>query len=388
MTTAASSVDVAVVGGGLIGSAAARHLAEAGHDVAVFAPPEPQDWSSHTGPFASHYDAGRITRVMASDEVWAEVAARSIGRYDDIAKRSGIEFHDPRGLAWVGPDLGAAVTNAVARGADARLVSPEWLLATTGIRPPNIAGLQCGYETAPAGVVNPRQLVAAQLRLCELAAGAVIPAAVSSVRSTATGVELTGGFGTVRAGKVLVAAGAYGADLLGIDVGLDRHLRTTLRVDMGPGHEIPSLICELVEHPDIDNMYWNPPVRYPDGRMLFKIGCETDAAPRARSVGDLTKWFQGTGDPAEAAALLATTKALLPAAAVRSWDTVPCVVTRTASELPAIGWVEDRVAVALAGNGSSAKSSDELGRLASSLFSETGWVDDQLPSTTFAVALA
>ena len=54
--------DVAVVGRGLIGSAAARHLAESGIKVVVIGD-EPADRRLSLGPFCSHPDEGRITRV-------------------------------------------------------------------------------------------------------------------------------------------------------------------------------------------------------------------------------------------------------------------------------------------------------------------------------------
>ena len=376
--------DIAVVGGGLMGSSAARHLAEAGHKIAVIASPEPDNWSAHTGPFASHYDAGRITRVISADPMWAEVARRSIARYDDIASRSGIDFHDPRGLAWLGIDIEGAVTNSIERGGNARMVTPEWLYALTGIQTPPTPNMQVAYEGAPAGVVNPRRLAAAQLRLAELAGATIVRAAADRVRTTAAGHAVGGLFGEVEASRVLLATGAYGAELVGVSLAARRLLRTTLRIDLGPAPEMPSLILDPVEHPHIGDLYWNPPVRYPDGRTLFKVGCEIDNAPVAETVDDLTAWFATDGDPVEADALLTTSRALLPGADFRSWETVPCVITRTESRYPYLGWVDDNIAVAVGGNGSSAKSCDELGRLASTLFSDAGWDDQVLSAAQFA----
>lgn len=376
--------EVAVVGGGLIGSSAARHLAEAGHRTVVIASPEPDDWSAHQGPFASHYDSGRITRVISADPMWAEVATRSIARYDDIATRSGIEFHDPRGLAWLGIGIETAVTNSVERGGTARMVTADWLFATTGIRTPSTPGLEVAYEGAPAGIVNPRMLAAAQLRLAELAGATVIRAAADGVRTTGAGAAVTGSFGEVEANRILLATGAYGAELVGVTLAAKRLLRTTLRVDLGPATAMPSLILDPVEHPHIGDLYWNPPVRYPDGRLLFKVGCEIDNAPVAETLDDLTSWFGSDGDPVEAEALLTTSRTLLPGAHFRSWETAPCVITRTASRHPYIGWIDDNVAVAVGGNGSSAKSCDELGRLASTLFGEQGWNDPTLDAAMFA----
>ena len=57
--------DIAVVGRGLMGTAAARYLAQMGHRMALIGPSEPQNRATHDGPFGSHHDAGRITRGLA-----------------------------------------------------------------------------------------------------------------------------------------------------------------------------------------------------------------------------------------------------------------------------------------------------------------------------------
>ena len=124
---------VAVIGRGMIGAAAARHLAEAGVHVVLIGAGEPADYATSTGPFASHYDQGRITRISSASPVWAELAARSIERYADMAARSGIEFHDARGLAQASTDTHASIDNAIVRGGKARQVDPTWLRETTGI---------------------------------------------------------------------------------------------------------------------------------------------------------------------------------------------------------------------------------------------------------------
>ena len=58
------------------------------------------------------------------------------------------------------------------------------------------------------------------------------------------------------------------------------------------------------------------------------------------------------------------------------------MVTGTRTGYPYIGWIDDGLAVSLGGNGSAAKSSDELGRLAATLFSADGW-DDTIAASTF-----
>ena len=75
--------DIAVIGKGLIGSAAARHLAVSFHDlkVCVIGPDEPQIRKAHDGVFASHYDQGRITRVLDPSPLWGHLARESIKQY-------------------------------------------------------------------------------------------------------------------------------------------------------------------------------------------------------------------------------------------------------------------------------------------------------------------
>jgi glycine/D-amino acid oxidase-like deaminating enzyme len=75
-----------IVGRGMMGAAAARHLAKATDGVAVIGPDEPTDKQSHDGVFASHYDEGRITRTIDPDRDWALLANRSIGRYAEIER--------------------------------------------------------------------------------------------------------------------------------------------------------------------------------------------------------------------------------------------------------------------------------------------------------------
>ena len=100
-----------IVGCGLLGAAAARHLAAMDEGVAVIGPQEPADKVRHEGVFASHYDEGRITRTIDRDPVWARLANRSIARYAEIERESGIDFFTEAGALLVMPARvqGAAV---------------------------------------------------------------------------------------------------------------------------------------------------------------------------------------------------------------------------------------------------------------------------------------
>jgi sarcosine oxidase len=89
---------VIVIGRGMMGAAAARHLSAMIEGVALIGPREPAERKSHHGVFASHYDEARITRTFDDNMVWATLAARSLDRYAEIEANSGISFFTRGGM--------------------------------------------------------------------------------------------------------------------------------------------------------------------------------------------------------------------------------------------------------------------------------------------------
>jgi glycine/D-amino acid oxidase-like deaminating enzyme len=74
--------EVVVVGAGMFGSAAAKHLSNAGAQVLVIGPAEPAGGvpaSQHE--FGAYFDEARITRRLGWDEVWGTTDARSLERF-------------------------------------------------------------------------------------------------------------------------------------------------------------------------------------------------------------------------------------------------------------------------------------------------------------------
>lgn len=374
-----SPFDVAVIGRGLIGSAAGRHLAEAGLRVVMVGPDEPADWASWDGPFSSHGDEGRITRLADRDPVWAEVAARSIERYADIEARSGVEFHRACGLAISTGELDGWVDNGRSAGADIEPIGAAELARTTGIT--LAVGAGAVLEGPPAGRINPRRLVVAQTILARRAGASIVAGPAESLERTATGAgtgfEVGGGWGSVRAQRVLLATGAFGSGLIGNCLPLVRRPRTVVLAGVsgvgdGPDPaDLPSLILRPPPDQRLSALYWVPPVPYPDGRTWLKVGGSLVPEP---VIGDgpdpdreLVEWFHGQGDPVEIEALEACLRSLLPTMTIGATRSVPCVYTGTASGRPIIDWVDEGIGVAIGGNGSAAKSSDELGRLGAAL---------------------
>ena len=90
--------DIAVVGSGMIGAAAAKHILTLQPDlhVLLIGPNEPGSrtvtpggQSNSTDIYGAHYDVGRITRVLDPDYSWATLARRSIANYRKLESESG-----------------------------------------------------------------------------------------------------------------------------------------------------------------------------------------------------------------------------------------------------------------------------------------------------------
>lgn len=364
----------AVVGKGLIGSAAARHLAEAGQDVVLIGPDESTEVQGHGGVFASHHDAGRITRVLDRDPLWATLARDSLAGHPALEATTGIRFHHPhavRFVAGVGSDLPAALTATAAQlGVACRHDAP--IHADLALP----AGAVVLGEEEPAGWIAPRQLVRAQV-LAAIAAGArIVRQPVWALRERADGVHLILDDGSeVIADRVLLCAGVFTAPVeLATGLPLTSEGRTVLRARVEPDQleRLAGLPCLVLDASGFDpaDLYLMPPLRYPDGHHYVKLG--TSAWTHVLDdLEQLQQWFRLPPPGTDSARLADALVRLLPilADAVLEFDT--CAVTRTTTGRPLVDWTTaGRIAVACGGNGKAAKSSDAIGRLAALLVSD------------------
>ena len=224
---------IIVIGRGLVGSAAGRHLSELTDGVVVLGPDEPADRAAHTGVFASHYDEGRITRVVDRDPAWAVTAKRSIDRYAELEARSGIRFFTDAGYLGIGAAgsdyLDRCETVGRMFGADTTRLDAAGIAARFPFLavPDGAGGLYEGH----AGYVSPRAMVRAQAEVARQQGAVIITDEATAVRPTAGGVEVdTARGGTLRAERVLVAAGAFtdACGLLPVDLRLRVLGRTVL----------------------------------------------------------------------------------------------------------------------------------------------------------------
>lgn len=362
--------DFIVIGGGMMGAPCARHLAEAGHRVALIAAPEPVDKTASDGPFGSHYDAARITRRVAADADWSLMSCRSIDRYRDIEARSGLAIFHETGALMSGPDDGpmAATFTDRFRAVAKALPPPPPLMGTCDTWERLGLALPCGsfatYEATLGGWIDPRAMRAAQIALA-LSAGTTLIAQAATAR---TGGRVTLADGTVIEGaQVIVATGPHaGSDgLLPRRPAMKVWARTIAfaRLSDGTGAalaDMPSVI--FVPQGWDHDLYVLPPVRYPDGRLYLKIGGQVDS-PRIRSAREMRDWFAGTGSATVGHRLLEQLAGLLPGIPFEATHTEPCAVVWTETGFPYIERLDDTVTALIGGNGAAAKCGDELGRL-------------------------
>ena len=358
---------VAVIGRGLIGAAAARYLAKAGHEVLLIGPDEPTEKAGHDGPFGSHYDEARITRRLDPNPFWAEVAAASIARYADIEIEGEARFYIPAGALMTGPKDGATVRGIREVQAITGDQTPELDCNALSTRFEFLAfpgGTVGFHETKSAGYVNPRRLILAQSNAAEKHGARIVRHPVEEITETGNGATVAAGGEVFEVNQVLVAAGAYTNFLLPRPLDLTIYARTVALLEVDPAESarlarMPSLLYRFADGRD---PYLLPPIPYPDGCTYLKIGGDpvdvTLSSPQ-----DISRWFRSGGNHEVAAYLSEMACEILPGLRILAVQADACAVMYTKTGLPYIDRVSPRISVATGGCGAAAKCSDELGRL-------------------------
>lgn len=384
-----------VIGAGMMGAAAARHLSSQTEGVALIGPGEPTDRKSHYGVFSSHYDEARITRGFDGDPVWAELAKRSIERYSEIEKKSGVRFYHEVGCLFTGDGngLGGDYVSGAMRGKDAlgltvETYEPDALSSRFPMfsLPDDHHGW---FEPHNAGYVNPRALVKAQITIARQQGASILRQTVVKVFDGGSGVEIETSEGhRYTAERVIVAAGGFTnmADILPVKVDMAATGRTIAFFELNEEKQeafagMPSTIVLAASEDDI--VYILPPVRYPDGKVYLKIGGESEKG-RLETLDQAVQWFHSDGTASEVDFLVRRAIELMPALAGCPVTSGSCVASITRTGYPYVGYTSSsNIAVLTGGNFASAKSSDEIGRLGAVLL-----LEGQLSEDNFAAQMA
>ena len=393
MIDRAKAFDIAVIGAGMMGSAAARHLAKMGARVVLIGPPEPDAKTAHNGVFASHYDQARISRNLDSNHDWSRLAQASIDRYAGIAEAGGRKFYRPVGSIMAGPETGPDSTfiqNALKVGKDRRIAHEELRGDKLRARFPFFDfpdGMLVLYEENGGGWINPRHHVAAQIKAAKRLGVSMYQHEVRSVTEKRDHVVIACADGMeVSAGKAVIACGAFSKaeGLLPEPIPMEVYARTVTFLEL-PNEEIARLrnMPSVVYIPPDKSCdpYILPPVPYADGKTYLKLGGDPEDI-QLETVEDIKAWFQSNGDERVGAFLRDQLLRLMPDLNYTSVSFGSCVTSFTPSGKPLIYQQTERLIALTGGNGAGAKCSDELGRLGAKLAFE-GDIDGEGYETDF-----
>jgi sarcosine oxidase len=373
-----------VIGKGLLGTAAARHLSATQQRVALIGPDEPADRARHQGVFGSHYDEGRITRALDPDRTWALLAQRSIARYRSIETASGVPFYDDTGHLMVGaPDRPDHFVSRVQQVA-ANLGIPYESYSGAALAErfsyltfePGSSGM---YQPYGSGHISPRAQVRAQAYLAQQQGTTLVPEIVMALRQTPNYIELqTDEHHIYRAEHVLLATGGFSnaSALLPRPLAITVYARTIVLMELDtPEVERLRYMPSIIYKPrDMANRcYILPPIQYPDGKYYVKIGGGHND-PVLPTLTDLQDWFRSSGSASAARHLTEILHTVIPDLRPVSVHSDTCVTTDTATgQVYAERLQGGRLGILVGGNGSAAKSADEIGRLGALMMQLPTW---------------
>lgn len=203
------STEYAVIGAGLAGASTAWHLAARGHEVTVL------ERSTPANDAGSSHGSARIFRYAYEDEFYTRLLQRSEDGWAELARLSGRELIVPTGSVDYGAERDPAALAAVlaACGVEHELLGAEEARS----RWPQIAFDTEVLWHPGAGVIDAQETVLAMVRAAAQHGARLETgwAAESVVRDGAAFVITAEDGRTLRAGRVVVAAGGWLPRLLG-----------------------------------------------------------------------------------------------------------------------------------------------------------------------------
>jgi monomeric sarcosine oxidase len=207
--------DVVVVGGGLLGLAAAYNCAQAGKKVAVL---EQFEFFNQNGSSA---DFCRMWRVMYTGEYYAKMALETSPMWDKLEQDLGEKLIDKSGLLNFGIDTPDTPEGTMedAKKVMQKLKIPFTQLTSAQLMQQypfkNLPSEYYGLYQANGGTINVQGVLRGYYKLAATA-GATMRSGewVTGISPSPTYVDVETVKSTYRASKVIVCAGAYLNDLL------------------------------------------------------------------------------------------------------------------------------------------------------------------------------
>ena len=235
-----AEVDVLVIGGGVVGAAAALEAATRGARVALL---ERDPLGTARG--ASQGSARIYLPAAYPDEEYLEMGVRAVERWREIEARTGEQLLFPTGVLSAGRFAERQLSVLGAAGVEAKLLEPTEAERRFGVR----AGEGRPVLHQPdAGVIRADRALAALLRLAREAGAELYGEHAVDL------VEAAGGEVVVRAGPVawraqaaIVAAGPWSGPLLaraGIEVPLAVSSQTVAYFELGSSTSAPPPVVD------------------------------------------------------------------------------------------------------------------------------------------------
>lgn len=363
------SVDVVVVGAGLLGSAAARHLAVRGLSVALVGPA----FGDTSRVFSSHHDQGRICRTIDRVPTWTALNVPSLAGIEALEAEVGWSVRDPVGCLVASNDPDHGWFEAAPELEIDAAVAEVWPYALPG-------AVRFGLEGPPAGILRVPELLRAQHQAFAAAGGLRHPTTLAERASSPDGHVLTLADGTVlRAPRVVLAPGVYVNEWLDEPLDVVLETETTLLVPVErPLGPMPALLWDG-EGPGWRGPYVVPPLTFEDGRAYLKLGCDLDTDQRFRDAADVDRWFRSGDSEGQRPALLDAARAVLPALDTERAVTRPCILARTPNAHPMIGEVAPGLFVGAGAHGWGAMASDGIGDVIARTVTGEPWPDGITP---------
>jgi len=373
--------DSIIIGRGLIGSAAAKYLSNKQKNVALIGPDE-ETVLNQKIVFASHYDRARIQRIFGKDSVSTSLNYQSANEYVSIENETGIHFHSAEGCLYVNPYGKDDYLNHVFAQAKTFKSNYQSLETSESLNsfmpdfnfPKSSTGI---FEPSPAGHINPRLLIKAQLKLFKKNGGKIFNEVVKEVRCQNNEVKIVTHNGTIyQSKKVLLAPGAFVNffSLLKRKLFLTLKSETTIWAKTAADEalrlsKLPALLYKIKE-PEIDDIYLVRPLEYADGNFYLKMGANFRDDIFFKSLKEIQDWFETGNNERNLKIIKEALVNIIPSLKIEKSFAKKCIVSYTQHGKTYIGEVDKNLFVAAGGNGYSAMSSDALGKIAATLLLE------------------
>ncbi|MGY0036319.1 FAD-dependent oxidoreductase [Pedobacter sp. NJ-S-72] len=230
-------------------------------------------------------------------------------------------------------------------------------------------------EKSPAGLINPRLLLKAQLSIFEKNKGVNFSDTVLDITHHNRGYSVKSNEGnTYHAPKILLAAGSFvnffNLSAQKLDLKLKNEIILLARLNLEQAKELaqlPSLLYEI-DNGTTEGIYLIKPVQYPDGNYYIKMGCNMPEDIYFDNIKQVQHWFRKGNSDQFINRLKQELLKILPKIEPIAYLTKRCIINRSVHGRPYIGETnQPGLYVASGCNGYSAMCSDAIGGVASHL---------------------